>query len=87
MSPQARRIFYEDVMKVKYPSTKFTERFHSGYKEPAMVPLLTWQLYNWQYFTRRNHPTWVTHDGPAFASGNPHLGLFYNKVRDCATII
>jgi isoleucyl-tRNA synthetase len=80
MSKTEQMIFYEDVLKVKYPKTKFTDRLNANYKEPLHVPLLTWQLYNWQYFTRRNHPTWVTHDGPPFTSGNAHLGTFYNKV-------
>ena len=80
MSPQEKRVFYEDVLKVNLPKTKFSKRINAAYKEPQLVPLLTWQLYNWQYFTRKNRPTWVTHDGPAFTSGAPHLGLFYNKV-------
>ncbi|CAI2363933.1 unnamed protein product [Moneuplotes crassus] len=79
LSPQERKIFYQDVLKVKFPHTKFSERLHSNFKEPAMVPLLTWQLYNWQHYTRGNRPTWTTHDGPSFTSGTPHLGLFYNK--------
>ena len=80
MSPDQRRIFYEDVLKVKFPQTKFSKRLNASYKENLFVPLLTWQLYNWQYFTMRDWPTWVTHDGPAFTSGTPHIGLFYNKV-------
>lgn len=80
LSPNEKKIYFEDVLKVKLPFTKFSKRLNVELKEPEMVPLLTWQLYNWQMFTRRNRPTWVTHDGPAFASGAPHLGLFYNKV-------
>lgn len=80
MSPQERKVFYEDVLKVKFPKTNFSKRLNANYKEPLHIPLLTWQLYNWQHFTRQDRPTWVTHDGPAFTSGTPHLGLFYNKV-------
>ena len=56
--------------------------------------LLTQELYNWQYFTRgpdglasqldqnnlAKHPTWVLHDGPAFAHSKSHVGHMYNKV-------
>ena len=80
MTPDQRRIFYEEVLKVKFPYTKFSKRLNASYKENLFVPLLTWQLYNWQYFTMRDSPTWVTHDGPSFTSGRPHIGLFYNKV-------
>lgn len=41
--------------------------------------LLTWELYNWQYYARRGRPMWVLHDGPPFASGKAHLGHLYNK--------
>ena len=41
--------------------------------------LLTWELYNWQYYSRKGRPVWVIHDGPPFASGKAHLGNLYNK--------
>jgi isoleucyl-tRNA synthetase len=43
--------------------------------------MLTWELYNWQYYARRGgrRPVWVIHDGPPFASGKAHLGHLYNK--------
>ena len=41
--------------------------------------LLTWELYNWQYYSRKGRPLWVIHDGPPFASGKAHLGHLYNK--------
>jgi isoleucyl-tRNA synthetase len=42
-------------------------------------PLLTWELYNWQYYARKGRPVWIIHDGPPFASGKAHLGHLYNK--------
>ena len=41
--------------------------------------LITWELYNWQYYARKGQPLWILHDGPPFASGKAHLGHLYNK--------
>ena len=30
--------------------------------------------------TRKNHPTWILHDGPPYANGRVHLGTALNKI-------
>ena len=69
LSAQERRLFYEDIFKIKFPYTKFSQRLNANYKEPMLVPLLTWQLYNWQYLTRQSSPSWITNERPVLTIG------------------
>ena len=61
--------------------TKFSQRKTNPVDEAAILPLITHELYNYQYYGRQgNDKTWVMHSGPPFANGSAHLGHFMNMV-------
>jgi hypothetical protein len=57
------------------PRTNFSMWFNAVEKEPKLLK----NIYEWQMI--HNHGSlFVTHDGPPFANGRPHLGHVLNKV-------
>ena len=90
LTKEEQRSILEGKFNLHFPKTTFNQRKNHEFNQERFQSLLTYELYNWQYFTRgpqakstnngQQHPTWVLHDGPPFASGKSHVGNFYNKV-------
>jgi isoleucyl-tRNA synthetase len=63
------------------PKTAFPMKANLPKREPET--LKRWDemdLYARLIETRRNHPTWILHDGPPYANGRVHLGTALNKI-------
>jgi isoleucyl-tRNA synthetase len=63
------------------PKTDFPMRANLPQREPEI--LARWEeldLYNLVQETRKDHPTFILHDGPPYANGDIHLGHALNKI-------
>ena len=62
--------------------TKFSQRKTNKFDEAQILPLITHELYNYQFYGRQgsDKQQWVMHSGPPFANGSAHLGHFMNMV-------
>ena len=62
--------------------TKFSQRKTNPEATKNILPLITHELYNYQFYGRQNSDaqTWITHSGPPFANGSAHMGHFMNMV-------
>ena len=62
--------------------TKFSQRKTNPAEQSRLLPLVTHELYNYQYYGRQHSAkNWVMHSGPPFANGGAHLGHFLNMVQ------
>ena len=61
------------------PQTTFNLRANASQREPILRERCTKILYDWQN-EKENNKVWVTHDGPPYANGNPHMGHALNKI-------
>jgi hypothetical protein len=69
----------KSMLNINIPKSSFNERLNSKENETKFLTRLTQEFYLDQ-MKESNRKLWVTHDGPSFANGKPHLGLLYNKV-------
>lgn len=69
----------KNMLNINIPQTNFNERLNTKENETKFLTKLTQEFYIEQ-LNDKNRKLWVTHDGPSFANGKPHLGLLYNKV-------
>ena len=80
MSQDEKKQILELKLKLNLPKTDFNARKNSQSLTEKYESMLTWELYNWQYYGRKGRSNWIIHDGPPFASGKAHIGNLYNKV-------
>ena len=66
-------------LNLNIPKSNFNDRLNTKENESKYLTKLTQEFYLDQ-MKETNRKLWVTHDGPSFANGKPHLGLLYNKV-------
>jgi valyl-tRNA synthetase len=69
----------KSMLNINIPQSNFNERLNTKDNETKFLTKLTQEFYLDQ-LKDKNRKLWVTHDGPSFANGKPHLGLLYNKV-------
>jgi isoleucyl-tRNA synthetase len=80
-----RRFFATNAAKKQYqstlnlPKTSFPMRANAVQREPGLVKEINDAVFAAQA-AHRNRPLWITHDGPPYANGDPHLGHLLNKV-------
>ena len=74
LSVPEKKAYLAQTLRLNFPYTRYSERLRPGLHEALYAEKLTYLLYNWQWASREAAPKWITHDGPPFASGRPHLG-------------
>src|SRR3990167_1720928 len=69
---------------LQLPETTLPMRANATKSEPLLRETCCDKLYQWQaerYKKNPNkYPLWVTHDGPPYANGPPHIGHSLNKI-------
>ena len=67
--------------RVLVPKTKFPLRTNYSASDSAIRESAKFQeLYKWQLENREGSKTFVLHDGPPYANGEPHMGHALNKI-------
>lgn len=79
-SSQVPQELLDKIKKINIPKTDFNERLNIEEKEKSMIKKLTLDFYRDQKNNPKLNKLWVTHDGPPFPTGKPHLGTIMNKV-------
>lgn len=69
----------EIVNPINIPKTNFNERLNIKETEYNLISKITQEFYEEQ-LNDKERKLWVTHDGPPFSTGKPHLGTLMNKV-------
>jgi isoleucyl-tRNA synthetase len=68
------------IKNVNIPTTDYNDRLNLKEIEHKNIDRLTNDFYKTQYNSQALDKSWVTHDGPPFTTGKPHLGNLMNKV-------
>jgi len=67
------------ALHIKIPKTTFNPRFHAKTSETNYHPLISEDLYRWQFESRADSSQFILHESPISLHEDLHLGHFFNK--------